>query len=653
VRIRRLFTSWFALVAVMVLLIAACAWGLTALLRQVEDRAQVSAIDTARIVATLTVHRAVTESGFHATAGLTPDEVREIDEDVAALVAQGRLTGLEVWRNDGQLLYADAGHVASETTLPAHEFTRAEAGEPWVVTSATDRGVPSIEVFLPYEAGDDPDLDGLVEVLIPQADLDAAVAETTRQLFLLALLLVVVTGLGLSLLRRRLVRHDLEATHDRLTGLLNWGGLVDVVRETIASSRVGPDRPAALMLVDLDGFKSVNDTLGHPAGDLLLQQVGAELRSSVRPADIVARLGGDEFAILLTDLSEEHNAAQVAAKILNRLRSRSFEVQGIGLNVDASIGVVLIPAHGDHIDPLLRRVEVAMYQAKSSRTGVATYDEATDHHDVGELSLLAELRRAIDNDELVLHYQPKARIADRQVEGVEALVRWQHPTRGLLPPMAFILLAESTGLIGPLTRWVLARAIDDAARWHRGGLSLDVAVNVSPRTLLDGELPTTILDLLATSGLPSHLLEVEITETAIMTDPVGATAVLGQLRAMGVHLSIDDFGSGYTSLAYLKSLPVNTLKIDRSFITDIAVDERDAAVTQSIIDLGHRLGLTVLAEGIETEEIWTQLRGLGCDEGQGFLLARPMPAEQIEGWMASHSSGANLEVDLPVRVPAR
>jgi EAL domain-containing protein (putative c-di-GMP-specific phosphodiesterase class I) len=285
-----------------------------------------------------------------------------------------------------------------------------------------------------------------------------------------------------------------------------------------------------------------------------------------------------------------------------------------------------------------------MYQAKRTGTGVATYDEATDPHDIDELTLLGQLRRAIEADELVLYYQPQADIASRTVSGVEALVRWQHPTRDLLAPGAFIPLAESTGLLGPLTDWVLERAIKDAAHWHRGGLTLSVAVNVSPRSLLDGTLPGTILKLLAVSGLPAQLLEIEITETAIMTDPVKATTVLGQLRAMGLRISIDDFGSGFTSLSSLKTLPVDTLKIDQSFITNMPQDEQDRAVAQSIIDLGHRLGLSVLAEGIETEETWSQLARLGCDQGQGYLLARPMPAELIEGWVTGHSHVADVIV---------
>jgi EAL domain-containing protein (putative c-di-GMP-specific phosphodiesterase class I) len=249
---------------------------------------------------------------------------------------------------------------------------------------------------------------------------------------------------------------------------------------------------------------------------------------------------------------------------------------------------------------------------------------------------LGELRQAIDNDELTLHYQPKADIATREITGVEALVRWNHPTRGVLAPDTFIPLAESTGLLGPLTNWVLAHAIADAAHWQRGGLPIAVAVNVSPRSLLHGSLATTIVDVLAEHGLASQFLEIEVTETAIMTDPDRSFSVLRQLRAIGIRVSIDDFGSGYTSLAYLKTLPVDSLKIDRVFITELTEDDRGLAVTKSIIDLGHRLGLSVLAEGVETDEVWSQLERLGCDELQGYRLARPMPAEQIEGWITAH-----------------
>jgi diguanylate cyclase (GGDEF)-like protein len=418
--------------------------------------------------------------------------------------------------------------------------------------------------------------------------------------------------------------------------LLNWGGFRDAVNGSIGAQQSKPGRSAAILLVDLDGFKSVNDTLGHPAGDALLMQVGNEIRSIVRSHDFVARMGGDEFAVLLTELNDPLAAAGIAAQVLEQLRHASFEVQGIGLGIEASIGIALVPDDDADVDVLLSQVDIAMYRAKRSGIGVALYDHGRDQHDLRQLTLLGELRRAIDHDELTLHYQPKADVVTRQVTGVEALVRWNHPTRGVLAPDEFIPLAESTGLLGPLTQWVLSHAIADASHWQRGGLPVAVAVNVSPRSLLGGNLSATIVELLAAHGLPSHLLEVEVTETAIMTDPDGSSKVLRELRALGVRTSIDDFGSGYTSLAYLRTLPVDALKIDRVFICDLVNDDRGIAVTRSIIDLGHRLGLSVLAEGVETAETWRELELLHCDEVQGFLLARPMPAEQIEGWITTH-----------------
>ena len=604
-----------------------------ALLNRVEDRARASAIETARIVTALTVHQNVPEAHFDAaTGGLTPSDEANLDSDVAALVAAGRLVGLEVWRSDGQLLYADNGHDVGEQVLPADERARIEIDKPWVSTRDFERGIATVDVHLPYEAGQqDGTPDGLVEMFFPEASVNSAVATTSRQLYLAATALLLASGLALSTFRRRFARREHDASHDRLTGLMNWGGFRDTVSHTLAVERLHNDRLGAVLLIDLDGFKLVNDTLGHPAGDALLKLVAREIRATVRTQDIVARLGGDEFAVLITGFREAGHATQAASQLRDRLQSTSFEVEGIGLGIEASIGIALIPTHGNDVDTLLRRVDVAMYRAKRTGIGVATYNEADDPNDVGELKMLGELRRGIDND-----YQPKAQIAGRHVTGVEALVRWRHPTRGVLAPDLFIPLAESTGLLGPLTHWVLSRAIEDAAHWHRGGLPLSVAVNVSPRSLIEGDLPAAIVCLLAKCGLPSRLLEVEVTETAIMTDPAGSSNVLRQLRAIGIPISIDDFGSGYTSLGYLKTLPIDALKIDRSLISDLTADDKGLAVTQSIIDLGHRLGLTVLAEGVETEETWRLLESLGCDEGQGYLLARPMPAEHIEGWITSH-----------------
>jgi EAL domain-containing protein (putative c-di-GMP-specific phosphodiesterase class I) len=320
------------------------------------------------------------------------------------------------------------------------------------------------------------------------------------------------------------------------------------------------------------------------------------------------------------------------------VRAGTFTVNGVELTVDSSVGVVLAPKHGTDVDVLLQRADVAMHQAKQANLGVAVYDEANDPHDVAQLGLLAELRRAIEQDELVLHYQPKLAMATGKLVGVEALVRWQHPTRGLLAPGAFVPIAENTALMSSMTDWVLRSAIAQAADWRRAGWTVPVAVNVSPRSLLDGDLAGTVLHLLAESGLPAELLELEITETAIMTDPARASAVLTYLGTLGVHVSIDDFGVGYTSLGFLKSLPVHALKIDRSFITDLLTDERDQAITETVIALAHRLGLTVVAEGIETEDVWQRLHQLGCDSGQGYHLARPMPTAALTDWLVDRLS---------------
>ena len=645
-RIRRRLTSWYAFVIVLAALGIASLFGLTILRNQVEQRARTAASDSASVAVALTVHRNVAEADFTGATGLTAFEIGDLDGDVATLVKEHRVVGLEVWRSDGVNLYADNGHPAGESILPPSDLARIARGEPWIVTNSTDRGVATWEIFLPYDAGSDGEPDGLVEVLIPDTAIDGNVATTGRQLYALALSVLAMGGLGLMTLRYRLVRREHEAIHDRLTGLLNWGGFRDTLRAAINIDRAKPRQSGALLLVDLDGFKSVNDTLGHPAGDALLKQVGNEIRATVRAHDIVARLGGDEFAILLTDLNDPVAATGIAAQILARLRSTAFEVEGIGLGIEASIGVAPILGDKITVDALLSQVDIAMYRAKRTGDGVAVYDQVADRHDLRDLTLLGELRRAIDNDELALHYQPKADVVTRDVIGVEALVRWHHPTRGLLAPDSFIPLAESTGLLRPLTHWVLSHAIADAAHWQRGGLEVPVAVNISPRSLVTGDLTAAIVDQLARHQLPSHLLEVEVTETAIMTDPAGSSHVLRQLRALGVRIAIDDFGSGYTSLAYLRTLPVDALKIDRILITDLTIDDKGLAVTKSIIDLGHSLGLSVLAEGVETAAAWRQLELLGCDEIQGYLFARPMPAGQIEGWITSHRH-ANESVEVP------
>jgi diguanylate cyclase (GGDEF)-like protein len=574
--VRRLLTSWFALTGLLVVLGLGAGLVVLHLQQQVSDRAQQSAVETARVVSALVVHRNVDEADF-VRSDLAPAEHRDMDADVSELIRQNRLVGLEVWGLDGRLLYGDPKHPAAERNLPADELAQSKLGKPWVTVASGGRGtgIQTLEVFLPFDADHDGGTDGTVEVLIPENKIADQIRRSTRELYSIAALLLVALIGVLFTLRRRLLLREYEALHDPLTGLRNRAALRHETELAIADARAIHSRYAALLVLDLDGFKAVNDTLGHPAGDALLIQVARSLRASVRPSDVVARLGGDEFAILLNHLPDAARAEAIAVHLLDQLRADSYQVQGIALSVDASIGIALIPEHGRDAHLLLQRADVAMYQAKRANAGVAVYDESKDPHDVTQLGLLVELRRAIEQDELTLHYQPKLDLVTGDLQGVEALVLWEHPTRGLLPPGEFIPLAENTGLMQPLTEWVLRRAIAQAAEWRDAGLMIPVAVNVSPRSLLDRDLPAMVLRILADATLPAHLLELEITETAIMTDPIRAAQVLRHLQAMGVRVAIDDFGVGYTSLAYLESLPVSTLKIDRSFVGEMLHSDKD------------------------------------------------------------------------------
>jgi diguanylate cyclase (GGDEF)-like protein len=383
----------------------------------------------------------------------------------------------------------------------------------------------------------------------------------------------------------------------------------------------------------------VNDTLGHHNGDLLLQEVGRRLRATVRDSDTVARLGGDEFGVALGRVDHPSEAVAVAEKLRDTIR-HPMTLAGVLLDVEASSGIAVFPGDGDDVESLLQRADVAMYVAKEEHSGVETYRSEHDEYSTARLALVAELRRAIDHGELVLYYQPKLDVATGSVVGVEALVRWEHPERGLLEPVEFIPTAEHTGLIRQLTRYVIAAALAQLRAWHDAGLDLTVAVNLSARDLLDLELPDRIAALLVQYDLPAERLSLEITESVLLEDPVRARVVVDRLAQMGVRLAIDDFGTGYSSLAYLERLPVDEIKIDKSFVLKMAVDENDAVIVRSIVDLGHNLGLRVVAEGVEETPVFSFLRELGCDLAQGYLLSRPLPAADIAGFVETTPSSA-------------
>ncbi len=440
-----------------------------------------------------------------------------------------------------------------------------------------------------------------------------------------ALATILVAGVSLRGYQRNL--RD-AALHDPLTGLANRTLLGDRLAQAIRAGERSGDH-VAVMIIDLDRFKEVNDTLGHHMGDLLLRQVADRLAQTLRGADSIARLGGDEFAVLLPATANPAAAMTVADRILAALHD-SFVVDGLTLDVEASIGIAVCPGHGRDGGQLLRRADVAMYVAKERKTGVTLYDAVHDVHAPARLALLGDLRRALDaDDQIVLHYQPKMDLALGQLSGVEALVRWHHPERGLVMPGDFIPVAENTALIQRLTHHILDLAIGQARAWLDAGTPTPVAVNLSTRCLLDDTFPHDVLDLLDRHALPAALLHLEITESAIMADPHRALRALHTLHDAGIRLSIDDFGTGYSSMAYLKQLPVDEIKIDRSFVKDMTTDPDDATLVRSAIDLGHNLGLAVVAEGVENQTTLDQLRNLGCDLAQGYHLGRPAPADQL------------------------
>ena len=420
------------------------------------------------------------------------------------------------------------------------------------------------------------------------------------------------------------------AYYDPLTGLPNRTSLLDRLHLAITEGSAKKNS-VALLLMDLDRFKEVNDTLGHHRGDILLQQVGARLQAALRPSDLVARLGGDEFAVMLPLASSQH-ASQVAQKILDTL-SPPFVIEGLPVAVEAAIGIALCPDHGANPNSLMQRADVAMYAAKQAGSGFIIYDTQYDRHSPRRLSLIGELRQAIDRDQLFLHYQPKIDLKTRRVVGVEALVRWQHPEHGFVPPDQFIEPAERTGLIKPLTLWIFNTAQREHLAWQQAGINLSMSVNLSARNLHDLHFPDQIAEILHTTGGNPERLELEITESAIMNDPARALEAITRLRALGIRFAIDDFGIGYSSLAYLKRLPVDAIKIDKSFVIHMIENQNDAVIVRSTIDLAHNLGHQVIAEGVENQELWDRLAALGCDAAQGYYMCKPIPAADLTRWL--------------------
>ena len=427
---------------------------------------------------------------------------------------------------------------------------------------------------------------------------------------------------------------------DALTGLPNRTLFYDRL-EQLALINLRDERPFSVLMMDLNRFKLINDTLGHHVGDKLLKIVSQRLVDSmIRKSDTIARLGGDEFAAILPQVSDCDSAAIVAKRISEAL-DQPVSIDGRSFTIGISIGIVACPYHGKDGNELIQRADVAMYHAKKNQQPYAWYESEFDTHNIDQLTLDSELKQAISTGGLELHYQPKIDFQTQRIKSVEALVRWIHPEQGFIPPDRFIPVAEQTGLIHPLTHWVINTALRQISAWQRDHAFLNVAVNLSALSLRDSTLESMVKNALQTAGVSPEHLTLELTESAIMSDPQRALDTLTHLDQMGVSISVDDFGTGYSSLAYLKRLPVDELKIDRSFVMDMDNDTNDEVIVRSTIDLAHNMGLKVIAEGIETKQSWDKLLEMGCDMGQGYYMCRPLKADDLNDWLKSSPWGLN------------
>jgi diguanylate cyclase (GGDEF)-like protein len=558
------------------------------------------------------------------------------------------------WSLAGLLFHAIMG---GETLLSATEFTW-RWGVAMVVSGATyflcNSALVGMIIALSTRSSVPHHVYGMIRreasselVLLALSPILIVAAE--RSLILLPVLLLPVLAVYRSALLSAEKEH--QAMHDALTDLPNRLQFSEVIERRFENERSKSTR-GAVLLIDLDRFKEVNDTLGHQTGDALLCQIGPRIQPILPEGGVVARLGGDEFAVMIPDIGAD-DAVRIGEAIVEVLQP-PFRLDEFNLEVQASIGIAMFPDHGTSADGLIKHADIAMYFAKGRNSGIEIYNAEHDQNSRRRLSLLSELRTALVNGEVVLHYQPKLDLSTGTVIGFEALVRWLHPIFGLIPPAEFVPFAEHTGLIRPLTNFVLRTAATQARAWLDAGIDTAIGVNLSARSLHDGAISTEISHLLLEFSLPANRLQLEITESSIMADPARAKRVLEDLDAMGLHLSIDDFGTGYSSLSYLQDLPVREVKIDMSFVTNVLENPRDRVIVRSTIDLAHHLGLRSTAEGVESAAAQEWLRQAGCDQGQGFHIAPPMSADDATKWLiettrpVSLSTGERLAIaNLP------
>lgn len=438
-------------------------------------------------------------------------------------------------------------------------------------------------------------------------------------------------------------------THDSLTELPNKALFYDRIERAIVAAN-SKNRLLSVLLVEIVSYKEIYDTLGRSSSDLILKQIATRLTGVVLDSESVARFDGNIFGILFDDITDEIEA-ELLAENIQKVMEAPFSTERLSLSIHSNIGVVHFPKHGEDGDSLLQRASVALYIARHSNKGYAVYEPSFDDHSPRRLTLMSELRRALKRDELELHYQAKICVSSGHLSGAEALIRWHHPKHGIVLPGEFIEMAERTRMIKPLTKWVLRKAFRECSKWHRQGYDLKISVNLSTKDLLDPELPDVIAGVAGSCSVRPEWIVLEITETSMMTDPEGAMETIERLHQMGYQFSIDDYGTGYSSLAYLKKIPLTELKIDRSFVQDILTSENDAMIVNATISLAHNLGLQVTAEGVESKEVMDKLESYGCDVIQGYYISKPISADEFTQWMQGQSLNPSNIDEQPEKLP--
>jgi len=628
--------------------------------QQIVARTLADATESAQIVAHVAIQPRLTPQAMR--DGLSPQGVAELDKQLSARSVTRDLARIKIWNSHYRVIYSDDHKLIGRTLVPSDDLLNALAGRPndaEVVTpslhseTASEVGLGQlVEVYVPLHFTATGPSAGAFEIYLSYRPIAAAIASDERTIALLiaiglallwAILYRIVARASRRLRRQASENYEL-ARHDQLTGLPNRTLFLEELNAA-ARHPESEGGEVAVLLIDLERFREINNTLGYASGDQVLCEFAARLRSDLGPATLLARLGGDEYAVLCPRREGIPGALEMAAAVHASLES-PIELVGVALNLEASIGIAAMGEHAHDVDALLQHADVALARARMHCSRVEVYSPEFDCFDSARLVLLGQVRGALERDEFILHYQPKLDMRTRRIVGVEALLRWRHPQHGMLAPMRFIPLIEQTALVGPVTLHLIDQALRQLVAWRRLGVRLEMSVNLAARNLLDLELPGHIAELLLRHDVAPAQLVLEVTESAAMADPDRAIKVLEELRASGVGVSVDDFGTGNASIEYLATLPASELKIDRSFVTGMLEDTRAEAIVRSIIDLAGNLSLSVVAEGIETEAVLERLSALGCDVGQGYFISRPVPPDELTAWLRGALGAGPPEPDL-------